>query len=49
MLNHISIGASSLSKAKAFYHATLTVLGYQCLSEDAGSHGYRIEAYCDTT
>ena len=40
MLNHISIGTSSLSTAKAFYDAALSVLGYQCLSEDAGSLGY---------
>ena len=40
MLNHISIGTSSLSAAKAFYDATLSVLGYRCVSEDAGSLGY---------
>jgi catechol 2,3-dioxygenase-like lactoylglutathione lyase family enzyme len=40
MLNHISVGASSLSAAKAFYDATLTALGYRRLSEDAGSLGY---------
>ena len=40
MLNHISIGVASLPKAKAFYDATLSALGYRCLSEDAGSLGY---------
>ena len=40
MLNHVSIGTSSLTAAKAFYDATLSALGYQCLSEDANSLGY---------
>ena len=40
MLNHISIGVASLTKAKAFYDATLSALGYRCLSQDAGSLGY---------
>ena len=40
MLNHISIGVSSIAVAKAFYDATLKPLGYRCLSEDAGSLGY---------
>ena len=40
MLNHISIGTASLSRAKAFYDHTLTALGYRCLSDDAGSLGY---------
>jgi catechol 2,3-dioxygenase-like lactoylglutathione lyase family enzyme len=40
MLNHISVGVSSLSAAKAFYDAALVALGYRCLSEDAGSLGY---------
>jgi catechol 2,3-dioxygenase-like lactoylglutathione lyase family enzyme len=40
MLNHISIGVSSLPAAKAFYDAALSALGYRCLSEDAGSLGY---------
>jgi catechol 2,3-dioxygenase-like lactoylglutathione lyase family enzyme len=40
MLNHISIGVASLSKAKDFYDATLSALGYQRLSEDANSVGY---------
>jgi catechol 2,3-dioxygenase-like lactoylglutathione lyase family enzyme len=40
MLNHISIGVSSLSRSKAFYDAALKPLGYRCLSEDAGSLGY---------
>jgi catechol 2,3-dioxygenase-like lactoylglutathione lyase family enzyme len=44
MLNHISIGASSLSDAKAFYDATLSALGYRCLSQDAASLGYGSKA-----
>ncbi len=44
MLNHISIGVASVAKAKAFYDATLSTLGYRCLSEDAGSLGYGDEA-----
>jgi catechol 2,3-dioxygenase-like lactoylglutathione lyase family enzyme len=40
MLNHVSIGVASLSKAKAFYDAILSALGYQCLSQDANSLGY---------
>lgn len=43
MLNHISIGASSLPAAKAFYDAALSALGYRCLSEDASSLGYGSE------
>jgi catechol 2,3-dioxygenase-like lactoylglutathione lyase family enzyme len=44
MLNHISIGTSSLSAAKAFYDAALSALGYRRLNEDAGSLGYGSEA-----
>jgi len=40
MLNHISIGVSSLAKTKAFYDSILLPLGYRCLSEDAGAMGY---------
>jgi catechol 2,3-dioxygenase-like lactoylglutathione lyase family enzyme len=40
MLNHISIGVASLPNAKTFYDATLSALGYQCLSEEANSIGY---------
>jgi catechol 2,3-dioxygenase-like lactoylglutathione lyase family enzyme len=40
MLNHISIGVVSLPRARAFYDATLSALGYRCLSEDASSLGY---------
>ena len=43
MLNHVSIGASSLPAAKAFYDAALSALGYQCLSADVGSLGYGSE------
>lgn len=40
MIDHISIGARDLAKAKAFYDATLKPLGYRCLSEDGASLGY---------
>lgn len=40
MLNHVSIGVSSLTGAKAFYDATLSALGFRCLSQDSGSLGY---------
>lgn len=40
MLNHVSIGVRDLARAKRFYDATLKPLGYQCLSESAGSLGY---------
>jgi catechol 2,3-dioxygenase-like lactoylglutathione lyase family enzyme len=40
MLNHISVGVASLHKSKTFYDATLSSLGYRCLSEDATSLGY---------
>jgi catechol 2,3-dioxygenase-like lactoylglutathione lyase family enzyme len=43
MLNHISIGVSSIATAKAFYDATLKPLGYRCLSEDSASLGYGSE------
>jgi len=43
MLNHISIGVSSITAAKAFYDAALNPLGYRCLSEDAASLGYGSE------
>jgi catechol 2,3-dioxygenase-like lactoylglutathione lyase family enzyme len=43
MLNHISIGVSSLLASKTFYDAALNPLGYRCLSEDAGSLGYGSE------
>jgi catechol 2,3-dioxygenase-like lactoylglutathione lyase family enzyme len=40
MINHVSIGVRSLMEAKRFYDATLTAIGYRCLSEDATSLGY---------
>lgn len=40
MLNHISVGATSLTSAKAFYDATLSTLGYRCLSEDMNAVGH---------
>jgi len=43
MLNHISIGVSSIAGAKAFYNAALKPLGSRCLSEDTTSLGYGSE------
>ncbi len=40
MLNHISIGARDLKRAKAFYDAVLKPLGYTCLSPSDGALGY---------
>jgi catechol 2,3-dioxygenase-like lactoylglutathione lyase family enzyme len=40
MLDHVSIGVREISRSKRFYDATLTPLGYACLSEGAGSLGY---------
>lgn len=40
MIDHISIGVRDLAQAKAFYDATLTPLGYRCLSQDDTSLGY---------
>lgn len=44
MIDHISIGARSLARAKSFYDAVLTPLGYRCLSDDKASLGYGTEA-----
>lgn len=44
MLNHISIGVSSLAAAKVFYDAALSALDYRCLSEDPASLGYGSKA-----
>jgi len=44
MLNHISIGVVSLPRSKAFYDATLSALGYRCLSEDDSALGYGVKA-----
>jgi catechol 2,3-dioxygenase-like lactoylglutathione lyase family enzyme len=40
MINHVSIGVRNLAATKRFYDAALRPLGYQCLSEGAGSLGY---------
>lgn len=40
MINHISIGVRDLARTKRFYDAVLQPLGYDCLSESAGSLGY---------
>ena len=40
MINHLSIGVRDIARAKRFYDAALTPLGYRCLSEGADSLGY---------
>ena len=40
MLNHISIGASDIGKARRFYDAALAPLGYRRLSDGETSLGY---------
>ena len=40
MIDHVSIGARDITKAKAFYDAALKPIGYSCLSSSEGSLGY---------
>ena len=40
MLDHVSIGVADVARARKFYDAVLSPLGYSCLSESAGSLGY---------
>jgi catechol 2,3-dioxygenase-like lactoylglutathione lyase family enzyme len=40
MINHVSIGVRDIPRAKRFYDAALTPLGYSCLSEGKDSLGY---------
>ena len=40
MLDHVSIGVANVARARKFYDAVLSPLGYSCLSESAGSLGY---------
>jgi catechol 2,3-dioxygenase-like lactoylglutathione lyase family enzyme len=40
MIDHISIGASDIARARRFYDAALQPLGYSCLSEGTDSLGY---------
>ena len=40
MLNHVSIGVRDIARARRFYDAALTPLGYRCLSASDGSRGY---------
>ena len=47
MLNHISIGARDLQRAKAFYDATLAPLGYTCRSESEDMLGYGTDEATD--
>jgi catechol 2,3-dioxygenase-like lactoylglutathione lyase family enzyme len=44
MLDHVSIGVREIPRAKRFYDAALTPLGYKCLSEGVGSLGYGRDA-----
>lgn len=44
MIDHVSIGVRDLAKTKRFYDAALKPLGYECLSQDAGSLGYGDDA-----
>jgi len=40
MIDHISIGARDLARAKDFYDAALEPLGYRCLASDETALGY---------
>ena len=40
MIDHVSIGARDIAKAKAFYDAVLKPIGYACMSASEGSLGY---------
>jgi catechol 2,3-dioxygenase-like lactoylglutathione lyase family enzyme len=44
MLDHVSIGIADVSRAKTFYDAVLSPLGYRCLSHSPGSLGYGRDA-----
>ena len=44
MINHVSIGVRDIARAKRFYDAALTPLGYTRLSESEGSLGYGRDA-----
>ncbi len=40
MINHVSIGVRSIARARTFYDAVLSPLGYLCLSVGDTSLGY---------
>jgi catechol 2,3-dioxygenase-like lactoylglutathione lyase family enzyme len=44
MIDHLSIGVHDIARARRFYDATLSPLGYRCLSEAEGSLGYGADA-----
>ena len=44
MFDHVSIGVLDVARARRFYDAALTPLGYGCLSEGGGSLGYGRDA-----
>jgi catechol 2,3-dioxygenase-like lactoylglutathione lyase family enzyme len=43
MLHHISFGVADLSRAAAFYDATLAALGYRRVFENTSAIGYGLE------
>ncbi|MBD8892644.1 VOC family protein [Roseibium litorale] len=43
MIDHISIGVRDLVRAKVFYDAALTPLGYRCIAQNDASLGYGAE------
>jgi catechol 2,3-dioxygenase-like lactoylglutathione lyase family enzyme len=44
MIDHISIGVRDIGKAKHFYDAALSPLGFTCLSSGDSSLGYGVAA-----
>lgn len=40
MIHHVSIGVRDIARAKRFYDATFTPIGYKALSESAEALGY---------
>ena len=44
MIDHLSIGVRDIARAKTFYDAALTPLGYRRLSDGADSLGYGADA-----
>jgi catechol 2,3-dioxygenase-like lactoylglutathione lyase family enzyme len=40
MFDHVSIGVKDISRARKFYDAALSPLGYRCVMEAGGSLGY---------
>ena len=40
MINHVSVGVRDIKAARRFYDASLSPLGYKCLTEGEGYLGY---------